>query len=168
MMCRVKSATMSGQEKIPGFQEFMLPLLQLAADGEEHTLQEAIATLSKKFRLSPSERKALLPSGKQPTVNNRIGWARTYLTKAGLLETTGRALFRITARGQAVLKEGHDKIDLAVLDRFPDFAKFRSSPTSVHPSRSQEDDLAIVVRKGKATVTFDAKQLPRVLEVLGI
>jgi restriction endonuclease Mrr len=132
--------------KVPGFQDFMLPLVQMAADGKEHT-------------------------GKQPIVNNRIGWARTYLTKAGLLETTGRALFRITPRGQSVLKEKYEKIDLSVLDRFPEFAKFRTSTPKpqilkVAPPKGNEFD--VVVRGGKATMIFEVKYLPRIFEALGI
>lgn len=66
---------------IPDFQSFFLPLLLLASDGKIHSMRDAIETLSNQFNLSDEERKALLPSGTQRIVDNRISWARTYLTK---------------------------------------------------------------------------------------
>jgi Mrr restriction endonuclease-like protein len=50
---------------VPDFQSLMLPLLQLAGDGQEHTLNEAIDTLARQFRLTDADLRELLPSGKQ-------------------------------------------------------------------------------------------------------
>jgi restriction system protein len=66
------------------YQTIMLPLLKLAGDGEEHSLRETIETLADEFGLSDEERRELLPSGRQPTFDNRVGWARTYMKKASL------------------------------------------------------------------------------------
>src|SRR5918998_4234603 len=79
----------------------MLPLLNLAADGEEHSLRDAIVELAEHFHLSEEERKQMLPSGAQATFDNRVGWARTYMKKAGLLQSPRRGYFRITDRGCA-------------------------------------------------------------------
>lgn len=65
---------------IPDYQSFFLPLLLLASDGKILSVRDAIETLSNQFNLSEEERKALLPSGTQRIVDNRIGWARTYPT----------------------------------------------------------------------------------------
>ena len=65
---------------IPDFQSFFLPLLLLASDGNVRSMRDTIETLSNQFNLSDKERKALLPSGTQRIVDNRIGWARIYLT----------------------------------------------------------------------------------------
>ena len=40
------------------------------------------------FNLTEEEQHELLPSGKQAIFDNRVGWARTHLKKAGLLEST--------------------------------------------------------------------------------
>jgi restriction system protein len=76
---------------IPDYQSVMLPLLRLAADGREHSVRSAIEQLADEFRLTEEERKELLPSGGQATFDNRVGWARTYMKKAGLLESPGAA-----------------------------------------------------------------------------
>lgn len=70
---------------IPDYQSIMLPLLEFAGDGREHTVREAIEFLATWFGLNDQERKMLLPSGQQAIFDNRVGWARTYLKKAGLL-----------------------------------------------------------------------------------
>ena len=84
---------------IPDYQTVMLPLLRLAADEREHFVREAVEELAREFKLSEEERKELLPSGGQATFDNRVGWARTYMKKAGLLESPRRGYFRITRRG---------------------------------------------------------------------
>ena len=71
---------------IPDCQSIMLPLLKLAGDRDEHSLRDAIETLAGQHHLSEAERRERLPSGCQNTFNNRVGWARTYMAKAGLLQ----------------------------------------------------------------------------------
>jgi restriction system protein len=110
---------------IPDYQAVMLPFLELAGDGQEHAMREAIKTLGEHFRLSETEQRQLLPSGRQSAFDNRVGWARTYLKKAGLIEYTRRAHFRITQLGLSVLATKPAKIDVAFLEQFPDFVEFR-------------------------------------------
>lgn len=110
---------------IPDYQSIMLPLLKLSADQQEHSLHEAIDTLALDFELSDEERQELLPSGKHPVFNNRVGWARTYLKKAGLLEYTKRGFCRITSRGLEVLKQNPKVIDARFLNQYSEFIDFR-------------------------------------------
>ena len=100
---------------IPDFQSIMLPLLELAGDGAIHYIHEAVEQLADHFSLTEEEKSELLPSGQQPLFYNRVGWARTYLKKAGLLEDPRRGYFRITERGKDVLKEKPTKIDMKYL-----------------------------------------------------
>ncbi|MBU4534080.1 MAG: restriction endonuclease [Firmicutes bacterium] len=111
---------------IPDYETIMLPLLKLAGDGKEHTKGAVIEELARHFSLTEDEQKELLPSGNQAKFTNRVGWARTYLTKAVLLETTGRARFRITKRGLQVLGQNPAVINNDFLNRFPEFVQFRS------------------------------------------
>jgi len=112
---------------IPDFQTIMLPLLQIAGDGEVHSIHGAVNELSDHFSLTEEERTQLLPSGQQPTFYNRVGWARTYLKKAGLLEDPRRGHFTITERGRRVLEEDPSNIDMESLRQFPRFVEFRES-----------------------------------------
>ena len=111
---------------IPVFQEIMLPLLKLLEDKQEHSLRQVIDSLTSQFNLSPEEQRELLPSGKQAIFDNRVGWARTHLKKAGLIESTRRGFFRITERGLQVLNQKPEKIDVKFLDQFEEFREFRT------------------------------------------
>lgn len=88
---------------IPDFQTIMQPMLRVMADGQEHPIQDLLDRLAEIFSLSEEEVWELLLSGTQPVFYNRVGWARTYLAKAGLIETIRRSYYRITTRGQQVL-----------------------------------------------------------------
>jgi restriction system protein len=105
----------------------MLPLLRYSGDGKEHQLKDAAQQLAREFHLSADELNEFLPSGQQPVFVNRIGWVRTYLKKAGLLQSPRRGYFQITRRGQAVLKEGLDEINVKYLERFSEFLEFRAA-----------------------------------------
>jgi restriction system protein len=110
---------------IPDYQQFMLPFLKLATDGKEHSIQDAYRNLSEQFGLTEEEKKILLPSGLQSIVNNRIGWAKTYLKKSKLIESPRRGIFKITDRGLQVLKTNPTQIDLAFLEQYPEFIEFK-------------------------------------------
>ena len=110
---------------IPDFQTIMLPLLRCFIDGQDHSTQELLDILGEEFSLTQEELNALLPSGKQTIFYNRVGWARTYLTKAGLLEMSRRSYYRITERGRQVLSRNPSRIDMKFLEQFPEYLEFR-------------------------------------------
>lgn len=111
---------------IPDFQSFMLPVLALANDGREHSLEEAREALARQFDLTPEERNELLPSGRQRRFDNRVAWAKSFLDKARLLDTPRRAHFQITDRGKQLLAENPKRIDIPLLERFEEFREFRA------------------------------------------
>jgi len=125
---------------IPDFQTLMLPLLKLTEDGEEHTLQEAREHLAAVFDVSEDEQAHLLPSGKDLTFRNRVGWAKTYLVKTRLLESPKRGRFRITDRGRGVLGEHPDRIDLKYLERYEEFKAFRKASHGKTAPKSEVDE----------------------------
>jgi len=110
---------------IPDYQSLMLPLLRLAEDGREHRIGDVIEPLGKQLGLTRSELDEMLPSGRQPVFNNRVHWAKTYLAQARVLEITRRAHFRITDRGREVLRENPARVDVRLLERFPEFNEFK-------------------------------------------
>lgn len=109
---------------IPDYQSIMLPLLKFSGDNQEHTIREAIVHIADNFKLTDQDRKEVLPSGSQYIIDNRVGWARTYLKKAGLLESSKRSYFKITSLGLDVLKKNPSAIDVNFLKQFPLFIEF--------------------------------------------
>ncbi|HAX18209.1 MAG TPA: restriction endonuclease [Actinobacteria bacterium] len=111
---------------IPNYQSCMLPLLKFASDEKIHTLPEAVAYIASLFNLTEEEKKQMLPSGTQTIIFNRVGWAKTYLKKAGLLEDPKRATFKITKRGLELLKENLPEINTKFLNRYEEFVAFKT------------------------------------------
>jgi len=126
---------------IPDYQTCMLPLLKYAADNNEHKFSDAVEYLSNEFSLTKEEREELLPSKTQDVISNRIGWARTYMKKAGLLEDTRRGYFKITERGQSVLSENLNKITTKYLGKFEEFKAFRDK----HIEKETDHDISLSV-----------------------
>ena len=112
---------------IPDYQSIMLPLLKAVSDRQEQSFPSIVEALAAEFKLTASERRELLPSGGQFILDNRAGWARTYMKKAGLLTTPKRGVIQITDRGLQVLKENPQRVDNKVLRRFPEFLEFQGA-----------------------------------------
>lgn len=138
---------------IPDFQTIMLPLLRYFSDGQEHSNQELMDKLAKEFSLTEEELNALLPSGKQTVFYNRVGWARTYLTKAGLLEMSRRSYYRITDRGRQVLGRNPSRIDMKFLEQFPEYIEFRDRESG---RRKSKETIAEVSEKTPEEILEDA------------
>lgn len=124
---------------IPDYQSMMLPVLKYMGDGQEHSLHETIEVMAEKYGLTEQERSELLPSGRARTFDNRIGWVRTYLKKAGLLESTRRGCLRITKRGHQVLASSPAQINIGFLKQFPEFADFQKPAAKTIPSEPDQE-----------------------------
>lgn len=125
---------------IPVYQNIMLPLLRFASDQKEYSLRQAIDTLADEFNLTEEERRQLQASGQTAIFGNRVGWARTYLKKAGLVETTRRGYFRITDEGLKVLAQNPPKIDVKFLEQFESFREFRTR-SKKKPAVPKEEEI---------------------------
>ena len=121
----------------------MLPVLKLAADGEEHKFSQAVEELADEFNLSTEERNELLPSGSQAVFNNRVGWARSYLKQAGLLASPKRGFFTITPKGIELLGTNPEKIDISVLEQFPEFIEFKNRKKEKNETESQSEETTV-------------------------
>ena len=123
---------------IPDYQTLMLPILKIVSDKKEHNYRDLIEQLAIEFNVTDAERKELLASGTQPIFNNRVGWAKTYLKKAGLLDSPKRAIFVITDIGLQTLKEKPERVDARYLRRFPAFLEFQNANRN---DSAAEDDV---------------------------
>lgn len=111
---------------VPDYQSVMLPLLRYAARrGAEISTSEAVEALAKELRLTEDDLKDMLPSGIQATFVNRVGWASTYMKKAGLFEATRRGFYQITDRGKDLLKKQPKTINVKLLKQYPEFLEFQ-------------------------------------------
>lgn len=111
---------------VPKYDELMKPLLVAIKSGEVYSIKDVTTKLAQQMNLSSEDIAEMLPSGRQTVFKNRVGWAKTYLKKAGLLESPARATIAITPAGKRVVEDNPDKIDSKFLERFPSFLDFIS------------------------------------------
>ncbi|MDQ5920412.1 MAG: restriction system protein [Pseudomonadota bacterium] len=110
---------------MPKYEQIMRPLLNVLADNKEHRLAELIIGLVKYFKLTDAEKFQLLPSGKQEIFVNRVGWAKTYMQKAGLISTVSRGVYKITALGKQEFKSQNTTITTKYLrNKYPQIIDF--------------------------------------------
>ena len=122
---------------VPDYQTLMLPVLKLFADGKVNVSQ-CLSSIKNEFEISDEEAEELIPSGRVTLLSNRTHWARTYLSKAGLLTSPKRNVHVITDRGKVVLARQLNRIDNKVLSEFDNFTEWRElSTSSVETTASQ-------------------------------
>lgn len=124
---------------VPDFQTIMRPLLAMHADGAEHEIAATRMELADEFGLSEEDRVERIPSGRVTTLQNRVGWAATYLFRAGLLERPRRAHYKITLRGEEMLGAHPERIDLGVLKQFEEFHEFRQTGKSTEEEKDHAE-----------------------------
>lgn len=101
---------------VPKFFEFFEAFLKAVSDGELHSAKDVRNNIANSMKLTEEDLAEMLPSGTQRTFDNRVAWARTYLDKAGLIETPMRGKYHITKEGIRALTS-NEKIDIAYLEK---------------------------------------------------
>jgi len=133
---------------IPDYQTLMLPFLRIAGDGQEHRFRDAVESLAQEFTLTDEERNVMLPSGTAPLFDNRVGWARTYLKQAALIESRKRGVFHISERGRELLAKNPPRIDNSTLEQYQEYLDFklRRGETSDTSTPENQNEQAPLVR----------------------
>jgi restriction system protein len=137
---------------IPDFQTVMLPILEILSDGKEYDRRNLIEKISDKFKLTDEERNELLPSGNSRIISNRVGWAKSYMVQAQLIETIRRGTYKISEKGFELLKQKPNKVDIKLLKTLPDFNKWQKSYSS-----KKEKDLT------ETNIDIETEQTPEEL-----
>ena len=109
---------------VPDFQAVMLPFLQLLSDGQEWKMRDVVESLAGHFSLTDEERQEMLPSGQSKVFNNRVGWAKTHLKNAGLVDNPTRGKVRLSDCGRRVLGQNPESIDMKFLRQFDGYRTF--------------------------------------------
>ena len=120
---------------VPKFYEFMPAIINCLGDGKIHTLKELTFYCANVLQLSDDERLEVISSG-QNKLHNRVGWAKTYLVKAGLIESAKRAHFKLTELGESVFQQGAECVTLEYLNQFESFRNFQGA--SPHNTESKQ------------------------------
>ena len=108
---------------VPKFDELFMPWLHALEGGEVHTSKDVKAAIAKEMQLSEADLTEMLPSGRQDKFSNRVGWARQYLSKAGLVVCPQKGQYQLTNEGKKILNEGQN-VDLPFLSQYEGVQKF--------------------------------------------
>ncbi|QSZ67509.1 restriction endonuclease [Methanofollis aquaemaris] len=131
---------------VPSYEEFMLPMLHVLEDGEIRQIKEVRTELADILHLTDDDKIELLPSGKMTVFRSRVGWAKTYLKKAGLVDNSKRGMVKITERGVQVLQGTPEKMDSEFLLQFDEFQTFvngtkTETPENVDPKLISPEEM---------------------------
>ena len=133
----------------------MLPMLKYGNEGIT-SFRDAVLKASDDFQLSDEERKVTMPSGPEPLIRNRTGWAITYLVKANLLHRPKRAYFAITDKGKDVLANNPTAINRKYLEQFPEFVQFQKKKRISKSSETAESqDFSVITPEERIGVAYD-------------
>lgn len=116
---------------IPDYQSLMRPLLEVLADGGEHHLRDIRDNLATSFGLTSGELEQMLASGAATVFADRVGWARYYLQRAGMLQQPRRSVYQLTEAGRVLLRDTQGRITTAHLrERSPEFRRWVDGTSS--------------------------------------
>ena len=118
----------------------MYPLLQHLSDGQQHVIRDLVDKLAEQYNLNEEEKNRVLPSGNQKVISSRVGWAKMYLKKVGLIINPGRGIIQITDQGKETLKQNLTDITNEYLEQFESFRVFKRS---FHPSKSEHEEISL-------------------------
>jgi restriction system protein len=155
---------------IPGVEYFMLPILQNVKDGKEYYFRDVMEKITKETNLTEEERTKLLPSGSMLVINNRLGWARTALYKAGLIEKTKRGHYVISKAGVDLLKTDPKGINGKILEQYECYRLWRAKNTNeeekevtiakdITPDELIENEIQIIKKQLEEDLLEQLKQI---------
>ena len=145
---------------IPRYNELYGPFLKAISDGNVHNLKEIKSFIVSLLNISNDELLQRLPSGLQTVIDNRIGWAKTFLKKAGLLESHSRGTYVLTDIGRKALSDA-DHITNEYLKKYDSFknfinsAHFEKSVEALEKDKSPEEILEDVFQRLNESLAED-------------
>ena len=126
---------------VPKFFEFFEVFLKALSDGETHKAKDVRTYIAHEMNISDVDLAEMLPSRRQTTFDNRVSWARTYLDRAGLIDTPTRGQYCITDEGRKALNSGNT-IDLKYLEQYPSFTEFHTDSIEDNGKAANSDEEA--------------------------
>lgn len=137
---------------VPKYYEFMPSIIRCLADGDMHTLKQLVEFCSDEMSLSDTDKAETLSSGEN-TLHNRVSWAKTYLKKAGLIQSPRRACFSLTDEGRKAFDKGADCVTLKYLEQFDAFVAFKGKSAS---NNDNTEDTSVIETKSPQEQIEDA------------
>lgn len=138
---------------LPDYQTLMLPCLKSISKRDLSTVYDVLGDIQKDYALSEAQMNELLPSGLEPIIKNRVGWAIFYLMKAGLLKRPARGKYQVADAGTKAVQSG-EKINNAFLMKFDSFKAFVEA--SKKPKEKSKDTQEAIIETEDPRELFES------------
>jgi len=104
----MSSTQQKGPQFIRYFQPVISALIELGGSGRPGEVEDVIA---EQLGLSEKDKNEQIPSG-QSRFSNKVNWARFYLAKAGLIDSSTRGVWSLTEKGRTAILAPAEAFDL--------------------------------------------------------
>ena len=110
---------------IPKYNELYRLVLLSLQDGGMHSMKEVRDFIISTLHLTEQDLAETLPSSPKSSVfSGRVGWAKTYLLKARMIDSPQRGHIIITPSGKALLESGISITNTVLAQKCPEFLDF--------------------------------------------
>ena len=110
---------------IPKYNELYRLVLLSLQDGDTHSMKEVRDFIISTLHLTEQDLAETLPSNPKSSVfSGRVGWAKTYLLKAQMIDSPQRGHIFITPSGKALLESGISITNTVLAQKCPEFLDF--------------------------------------------
>ena len=110
---------------IPKYNELYRLVLLSLQDGGTHSMKEVRDFIISTLHLTEQELAETVPSNPKSSVfSGRVGWAKTYLLKAQMIDSPQRGHIFITPSGKALLESGISITNTVLAQKCPEFLDF--------------------------------------------
>lgn len=110
---------------IPKYNELYRLVLLSLQDGGTHSMKEVRDFIISTLHLTEQDLAETLPSNPKSSVfSGRVGWAKTYLLKAQMIDSSQRGHIFITPSGKALLESGISITNTVLAQKCPEFLDF--------------------------------------------
>lgn len=108
---------------LPKYNDLYRVLLTVLQDGQQHSMKDVRNSIAQMLHLTEKDISETLSNG-STVYAGRVGWAKTYLKKAEMIESSQRGYISITSAGRSLLAS-NEPITNAVLAKLsPAFCEF--------------------------------------------
>ena len=108
---------------IPQYNEMYNEVLQVLNKHHQLRVRDMVEEVSDVLHLTEDERNQKMENSHKTVIYHRLGWTKTYLTKAGLIRSVERGVYQITSQGENILSS-HIRVDDDYLMQYEEVRQF--------------------------------------------
>ena len=108
---------------IPQYNEMYDEVLHVLNKHHQLRVRDMVEEVSDVLHLTEDERNQKMENSHKTVIYHRLGWTKTYLTKAGLIRSVERGVYQITPQGENILSS-HIHVDDDYLMQYEEVRQF--------------------------------------------